>query len=145
MKYTIKNVIISGGELIGYELLDENNQLKRVKTDIAVQAVLKGMIDASIATDENGVDHLTLDNADITEIAKENTNYTVTSRIISRNKLVGYMCTVDSGKEIKVEPARLWEYAAMGCVTNVEAKIINDKLTLIGKEQSLSELPIIKT
>lgn len=134
--------MLAAGEIIGYEILDSANQVRKVKKLDIISLAEKGLIDAKVAIDSQGVKHISpnhkLDNTEDAEI------YTVEARLMKDGKLVGYRCKTSTGALVKMTPVKLWEFAAVNQVTNVEAKIYNDKLTLLGTVTKLNNIPIVK-
>ena len=136
MQYQLMKPMLAAGEIIGYEILDSANQVRKVKKLDIISLAEKGLIDAKV------VKHISpnhkLDNTEDAEI------YTVEARLMKDGKLVGYRCKTSTGALVKMTPVKLWEFAAVNQVTNVEAKIYNDKLTLLGTVTKLNNIPIVK-
>lgn len=65
-------------------------------------------------------------------------------RIMSNNKCVGYKAQDANGKNYKVSINKIWDMAITDAVENVEAKIIDNKKVLVGKNGfRFSSLPKI--
>lgn len=143
MQYKLLKPMISSGEIIGYEILDSAKQIRKVKKADVISLAEKGLVDAKVAVDSTGTKHISpshkLDTTEDAEI------YTVEARILKDNKLIGYKCKTSSGLYVKMTPVKLWEFAVVNQVTNVDAKIYNNILTLIGSTTKLEELPVLKT
>lgn len=143
MKYIFKQAIFINGEIVGYELIDESGQIKRAKLTDIFQLIERDMLDGEVVTDDQGNKHIIF--KDIPLQKKDDIVLIVECRFIKNGQIDSYRCTDNSQRKLKIKPDRLWEYASSGNVTNIEAKMINNKRVLVGKGVSMKTLPTIDT
>ena len=144
MKYTAKEAIFSGKDIIGYELINENNQVKRAKLSDVIQLVENGFIDgAIIARDSSGIKHVSF--KEMPTNHNSELKLTVINRVIKESKLDYYICSDESGRKLKVSPDRLWEYASLNMVSNIDSKMINNQRVLIGKGINMLDIEVKNT
>ncbi len=144
MQYSFKKPIFSTNDIIGYELIDINGSIKRVKLPDVHKLIEKGLLDGKIAIDEKGERHIVFSGETPKYSVDSQLKLTIEARIVQNNSLSGYRCIDNMGRKLKIKPDKLWECAVYGNVTNAEAKIINNKKVIIGKEKGLKELPILE-
>ena len=143
MKYSVKEAIFSGKDIIGYELIDELDQIKKAKLTDVVQLISKDLIDAEVIEDDNKQVHIVFKELPLNQ--ESTLRLTAISRVIKDSKLDSYNCSDNMGRRVRVKPDKLWDYASIGAVSNVEAKMINDKRTLVGKGSSMAQLPVTES
>lgn len=141
LEYTITKEIITDGEIVGYEVIDKSGRVRRAKLEDIIKLADKKMIDCQVFEDAQGIKHI-LYNKPENYISNEE-SYTIECRIIQGGKLTGYKCKNKSGDIKRLSPAKVWELAAIGCIENAEAKVVNNQPTIVGKGQSLSEISVL--
>lgn len=143
MQYKIGPPIITGREIVGYEVVNTiNNEVKKLRLSDIVVLANKNQINADAVKDDNGVWHIAINGE---KASPEKETYTIESRVMQGDKLSYYRCRqVGTGEIKKLKPFKLWELASQGLVTNAESKVIGKRLAIIGKGQDLKELPVIK-
>jgi hypothetical protein len=140
MKYTVGNPILSGGEITGYEVIDANGNINRLRTEDVVKLINRGLTDSKVVTDDSGKEHITFKYSKV----KESDRYTAEFRIVQDGKLVGYKCKNSLGDYKKISPQKVWELAALGCIDNIEAKVVDGKKAIFGKGTDLSDLGVVR-
>lgn len=144
MRYTFNKPIIADGDIIGYEMLSEDNSIKKVRISDIATLISKGLVKAKIAIDDDGKKHIYFSD-ELINMDDKSEKITVEGRIIHGGTLIGYICKNTSGKTIRVKPDKLWEYTFDGKVTNMEAHIINNKRAIFGKGISIKDLKVVDT
>lgn len=145
VKYTIKKPIITDGEIVGYEVIDNNGNTKRAKLEDVFQLIEKGLTNCEIVLDDKNEKHILFkeDRPDISFKSDEEIHYTIECRLIQNGSLVGYKCKDSTGTSKRINPSRVWELAACNNITNARAKIVNNQITLEGKNTRLADLAVL--
>lgn len=143
MKYTITKPIILNGEIIGYEVINNENIVKHIKIEDIFKLIERGLTECKLVTDDKGNKHIVFPENN-TEAAVDLEQYTIECRIKTNGEISGYKCRDTHGNSIRIKPAKLWELAAMNKVTNASATIVNNTITLEGKGESLVSLAVLE-
>lgn len=142
MKYLIGNAIIENGEIVGYEVIDSTNKVRRLRLADTIKLIETGSTNCKIVLDDKNEKHILFE--ETVGVTENKQRYTIEYRIIQDGKLSGYKCKDEAGVYKNINPFKAWELAATGCITNAKAKVVNNQIALVGKGISLKDLDILK-
>lgn len=141
-KYIIGKPIINKGEITGYEVIDTNGNIRKVRLNDVFQLIEKGITNCEIVLDNNNIKHILFVNGK-PDTTDDTLDSTIECRIIQNNSLVGYKCKDSTGASKRINPTKVWELAACGHITNAKAKTTNNQITLVGNGVHLRDLVVL--
>lgn len=142
MKYIVQSAIIENGEIVGYDVIDESGNTKKLKLDDIFKIASLGQTNCEVVLDNQNKKHL-LFNSKSEPNTDDEKIHSIECRIMSDGSLLGYKVKSTDGKTRRLRPLKVWEMAANGKISNAKAIIVNNKPTLIGTEIKLAELPVL--
>lgn len=143
MAYLIGEPLIISGEIQGYRVVDESGVFRNIKLDDIDKLAKKHLINAETIKDESGRIHVLVQGEAATY--QDPRVYSVEQRVVQNGKTRAYRCKDQNGTSRSFTPEKLWELARSGKVQGIEAIVINDKRTLVGKDgNSIENIPVAK-
>lgn len=142
--YILKSKYVTGGNIIGYEIVDENGKVSLIKKSLVLDLAENGQIkNWGCIKDSDGEKHLvsnlnSLLDIDNTEICEFDTK--VVGAIKKDGKVIGYKCEWPSGKIKEYPISKFWELASKGFIAGVKAVRNEDGVYLISDNNILTTL-----
>lgn len=147
-KYEIVDIHLDGLVISKFTLLElgSNKRATASYNDVITLARNNKIKNASAFLDITSGSYLLNVDGGVNNLPVHKTvDLTLTSRIISNNKCIGYKAKDISGRTFTISIEKIWELASIGCVKGVTAQINNGRKVLLSNDSVLlKELPILK-
>lgn len=143
-QYKVKSPIILDGSLIGIICDCTDGKEYKLKISDAYYLIENGLIpDCEVVKDSEGNKHIYSEKSLSKLNYIDDTKYTLSCRLIQNGKVIGYRCVDEFGAVKKFKPSKFCDLASTGCITNVRAKLVNNRFALFGVGCKLSDIQVI--